>query len=138
MPSVRCSTGECVLGVWNRGQRPGSTASGSVTLETAFAMVSLVVVFAMLLQGMSVVALNSALTSCAREAARAASLELDKAAANTAARAQVAHCHPAATLELSFDAAFVDATVSRRVHILGLPRMVTISSSASAMKEPTW
>ena len=122
----------------NRGDRPGSSTSGSVTLETSFAIVSLIVVFAMLVQGMSVIALNSALTSCAREAARVATLEFDAVSAQQAALAQVAHCHPSAALELTSSGQFIDVTVSRRIHILGLPKTVTLSSSASAMKEPTW
>ena len=101
-------------------------------------MVSLIVVFAMLIQCMSVIALNSALTSCAREAARVAALELNAISAEQAARAQVSHCHPAATLELTNDSRFIDATVSRKIHILGLPRAITLSSSASALREPTW
>lgn len=122
----------------NRGCDPGSSTSGSVTIEAGFAMVSLVVVFAMLLQGMSVIALNSALTSCAREAARAASLELDPVAAQRAAADQVAHCHPGAVLQLTSSDAYIDVTVSRHIRILGLPRSIELSSSASALREPGW
>lgn len=122
----------------NRGHRPGSSTSGSVTLEATFAMFSLIMLFAMLVQGMSVIALNTALTSCAREAARSAALELDPFQAKRAAADQIAHCHPDATLDITSDATFIDVTVSRRIRILGLPTAITVSSMASAMKEPGW
>lgn len=101
-------------------------------------MLSLIVVFAMLVQCMSVIALNTAITACAREAARVATLEFDRPAAERAARNQVAHCQPDATLELVDHPDFIDATVSRRIRVLGLPRAVTMSSTASALKEPAW
>lgn len=122
----------------SRGQGPGSATSGSVTVEASFAMVSLILVFAMLLQGMSVIALNSALTSCAREAARAAVVQLDPSAARTAAREQVRRCQPAAELEIIDGEDYLDLTVIRRIHLFGLPRTVTLRSSVSTLKEPSW
>ena len=109
-----------------------------VEMLTVCAPSPLIVVFAMLVQCMSVVALNTALTSCAREAARVAAIELDPVAGKRAALNQVAHCHPEASLELGSDGNYIDATVSRRIRILGLPKAITLSSSASALKEPGW
>ena len=122
----------------NRGRGPGSSTSGSVTIEASFSMVSLIIVFAMLVQCMSVIALNSALTSCAREAARVAALELDPVEAERSATAQVAHCHPGSELRMETTDTFIDITVSRRIRILGLPHTIQLSSTASAMKEPAW
>ena len=122
----------------SRGSCPGSGASGSVTVEASFAMVSLILVFAMLLQGMSVIALNSALTSCVREAARAAAVQLDPTAAQSAAREQVRRCQPGADLELIDGEDYLDLTIVRRIQLFGLPHTVTLRSSASTLKEPTW
>lgn len=122
----------------SRGPCPGSAASGSVTVEASFAMVSLILVFAMLLQGMSVIALNSALTSCVREAARAAAVQLDPTAAQSAAREQVHRCQPGAELEMVDGVDYLDLTVVRRIHLFGLPHTVTLRSSASTLKEPSW
>lgn len=121
----------------NRGHRPGSCTSGSVTVEASFGLVSLIVVFAMLVQGMSAIALQGALAACAREAARAAAIELDTTAAREAAHEQVAHCQPTATLEINDDATYYDVTVQRRIRLFGLPRSVTLSATASSVKEPS-
>lgn len=101
-------------------------------------MVSLAIVFAMLMQGLSVIALNGALTACAREAARIAALEIDPIAAQQAASAQITRCQPGAALTMNTGEQFIDVTISRRVRILGLPRTIELSSTASAMREPTW
>ena len=120
----------------DRGERPGSGTSGSVTIEASFALVSLIVVFAMLVQGMSAIALQGALTACAREAARAAAIELSEVAARTAASEQVAHCQPNATIEIRSDSKYYDVSVYRRIRLFGLPRTVSMSATASALKEP--
>lgn len=120
----------------NRGSRPGSGTSGSVTIEASFGLVSLIVVFAMLVQGMSAIALQGALASCAREAARAAAIELDEVAARSAATEQVAHCQPQATIEIRSDATYYDISVHRRIRLFGLPRSVELSATASALREP--
>ena len=120
----------------NRGSRPGSGTSGSVTIEASFGLVSLIVVFAMLVQGMSAIALQGALSACAREAARAAAIELDEFAARSAAVDQVAHCQPRATLEIHSDTAYYDISVHRRIRLFGLPHSVELSATASALKEP--
>lgn len=101
-------------------------------------MVSLVIVFAMLMQGLSVIALNGALIACAREAARIAALELDATAAHQAATTQITRCQPGAELTLTNGDEFIDVTISRRIRILGLPRTIELSSTASALREPTW
>ena len=98
---------------------------------------SLIVVFAMLVQGMSAIALQGALAACAREAARAAAIELDAGAAHTAAVDQVAHCQPQATVVVDSDSAYYDISVRRRIRLFGLPRSVELSATASALKEPT-
>lgn len=120
----------------NRGSRPGSGTSGSVTVEASFGLVSLIVVFAMLVQGMSAIALQGALAACAREAARAAAIELDPAAAQAAAVEQVAHCQPQATVVIDSDSTYYDISVQRRIRLFGLPRSVELSATASALKEP--
>jgi len=107
-------------------------------VEASFGLVSLVLVFAMLVQGMSVIALQGALTSCAREAARIAAIELNPAAARSAAAEQVRRCQPAATMDLRESVDYYDLTVRRRVRLFGLPRTVELSASASAVREPTW
>lgn len=122
----------------NRGRGPGSSTSGSVTIEASFAMLTLVVVFAMLLQGMSVIALNIALTSCAREAARVAALELDPVVAEQTVTSQAARCQPQATVRIERTDGFLDVSLSRRIRILGLPHSVVLTSSASALQEPAW
>lgn len=120
----------------NRGKSPGSGTCGSVTVEASFALVSLIVVFAMLVQGMSAIALQGALTACAREAARAAAIELEESAARAAATEQVAHCQPSATMEIRSDSKYYDISIHRRLRLFGLPRSVSMSATASALKEP--
>ena len=142
MPSDRCSTGEETFVLKhlhsNRGRCPGSNASGSVTIETTFAIVSLLFVFGMLVEGLSVVALDGALMSCAREAARVGVLELDAEAARARAIEQGRQCQPLAESSAAMDGDYLQVKISREIRFFGLPRTVRLQGTAVALMEPTW
>lgn len=122
----------------NRGYGPGSTTSGSVTVETSFGIISLLFVFGMLVQGLHVVALNGAIVSCARESARVATLQYDAGAARAAAIEQGRQCQPNSVIDVTIIDDEVTVDVRRGVRLFGLPKTVQLQGTATGLLEPAW
>ena len=123
----------------SRGSRPGSLASirGSVTIELSGALVALTMCFMMLMPMFGLVSAQLALTSLARDAARAASMEVDPGSAESAVQ-RVLSDAPGVHHAIDSDGAFVTVNLHRDVRILRLPAAVTVRARSTALEEVPW
>ena len=122
-----------------RGKRPDplTSCSGSLQVELAASFVALALFFMMLMPLFGVVAGQIALTSLARDAARAAAMEVDRASAETAVQ-QVLRSSVGVHHSLSSDGAFVRVRLHRDVHLLRIPKTFEIAAESSALEEVPW
>lgn len=122
-----------------RGTRPGLRACerGSVTIEAAAGLLVLTVFFCMLVSGLGAFGAELALTSLARDAARAASLQSDRAGAEAAVQ-RVLRNAKGVRFQLTSDGEFVGVALERSLRILRLPGALALSARASAYEESPW
>lgn len=122
-----------------RGQRPGLLAcnSGSVTVEAAGALMALTIFFSMLVSGLGAFGGQLALTALARDAARAAALQPDRAAAEAAVR-RVVGAAGDVDVRLLARGGFVGVTLSRDFRVLRLPTPLHLRAGATAYQESPW
>lgn len=122
-----------------RGTRPGLRVcqQGSVTVEASAGLLVLTLFFCVLVSGLGAFGAELALTSLARDAARAASLQPDRAAAEAAVQRVLRHAD-GVRYELSSDGEFVGVVLSRPFRILRLPGALELSARASAYEESPW
>lgn len=122
-----------------RGARPGLRASecGSVTIEAAGSLLALTIFFSILVTGLAAFGSQLALTSLARDAARAASLEADQGSAESAVQRVLRNAEGVSSTVRS-DGAFVCVELHKQVRILRVPGGLSLSASASALEESPW
>lgn len=122
-----------------RGKRldPLSSCSGSLQVELAASFVALALFFMMLMPLFGVVAGHVALTSLARDAARAAAMEVDRTSAERAMQ-RVLRNASGVHHGLTSDGAFVRVRLHRDVHFLRFPTTFEIVAEASALEEVPW
>lgn len=122
-----------------RGIRPGLRASeaGTVTVEAAGALMALTIFFTMLVTGLGAFGAELALTSLARDAARAASLEADYSGADAAVRRVLRHAD-GVRYQLASDGEFVRVSLAKQVRLFRAPGGLALAAAASALEESPW
>ncbi len=120
----------------SRGTCPGSHTcdQGSLTIEAAAGVVFLTVSTVLLSSGLVIGASALGLASHARDAARVAALQSDRAGAERAVHGLF---DPSTTADISSDGTFVTVELTRRVDI-GRITGFTLSASATAVEEMPW
>ena len=123
--------------VAGRGTRPGLAASeaGLVTVEALAALIPLFSFFLLLLSLLGGVTMEIGLTSASRDAARVAALQPDLTSATQAA-VRVVGNRGHVSIRISDE--FIDATVTRQLHIPGIPKTLLLGSTSSAFRESSW
>lgn len=121
-----------------RGTRPDlrSSCIGSLTIEVSAGVAALVFVAIALMALFGVAGAQLNLMSVTRDAARAAALQQDSAAASQAAREVIAHEGDAAVVTVDAKDGFVNVRVERRIRPFRIP--VTLTARASALEEMPW
>lgn len=122
-----------------RGARPGLRVSevGSVTIETAGALVALTIFFSMLVSGLSLFGAELTLTSMARDAARSASIQNDRGGAE-ASLERLFRDVDGVQYALASGEGFVSVTLTRKVRVLRIPGGFSLRAQASALQESAW
>lgn len=106
-------------------------------MELVGALIALTLFAVMLASVLAAAGSQVALTALARDAARAASLRCDRAAAITAVAA-VLRSAEASTFTLDATDGYVAIRLERPVRLLGLPAPVPVSAGATALQECPW
>ena len=122
-----------------RGTCPGLRASecGSVTVEAAGALMAITVFFVMLVTGLGAFGTQIALTSLARDAARAASLASDRPSAEAAVERVLRNAEGVNHIVAS-DGEFIRVSLTRQVRLFRIPGGLQLSAAASALEESPW
>lgn len=122
-----------------RGNRPGLRVCqrGSVTVEASAGLLVLTAFFCVLVSGLGTFGAELALTSLARDAARAASLQPGRTAADAAVQ-RVLRNADGVRYSLSSDGEFVTVALSKPFRVLRLPGALALSARASAYEESPW
>lgn len=123
--------------VAGRGTRPGLAASeaGLVTVEALAALIPLFSFFLLLLSLLGGVTMEMGITSASRDAARVAALQPDlRSATQAAVRVVGSRGH----VSIHVAGEFVDVTVTRQLHIPGIPKALLLGSTSSAFRESPW
>ena len=122
-----------------RGTRPGLRAcdAGSVTIEVAGAMLALTLFFTMLVSGLALFGAEFTLTSLARDAARAASMQSDASTADQAV-GRVLRNAEGVRYAMSSRDGFVAVTLSKQLHLFRIPGVFSLRARASALEEVPW
>ena len=106
-------------------------------MELVGALVALTL-FAIMLASVLVAAGSQvALTALARDAARAAALHCDQAAARAAVAVVLRHAD-GSSFALTAADGFVSIRIDRPVRLLGLPAPLPVAASATALQECPW
>lgn len=98
---------------------------------------AITVYFTMLVTGLGAFGTELALTSLARDAARAASLESDRAGAEAAVRRVLQHADDV-QYRLASDGEFVRVSLTKHLLLLRIPGGLELSAGASALEESPW
>lgn len=108
-----------------------------MSLEFVGLTVMVLVLFASLLSVIGLVATQLVLTSLARDAARAASVQEDATSAAAAARG-VASRVEGVSSSMTSDGSFVTITLRRDVRIARIEHAFAVTASSSALEESPW
>lgn len=106
-------------------------------MEAAGALMALTIFFTILVTGLGAFGAELALTSLARDAARAASLEADHSGADAAVR-RVLRNAEGVRYQLASDGAFVRVSLVKQVRLFRVPGGLELTAAASALEESPW
>lgn len=98
---------------------------------------ALTIFFTMLVSGLGAFGAELALTSLARDAARAASLQPDRTSAERVVR-QVLHRADGVAFRLDSDGRFVAVSLHKHLQVFRLPSPLELTARASAWEEAPW
>lgn len=122
-----------------RGNRPGlrSCIRGAVTVEAAGALMALTIFFSMLVSGLGAFGGQLALTALARDAARAAAQQPDRAGAEAVVQRILGRTE-GVRFRLASRDGFVGVSLERDFRVLRLALPLHLSTAATAYQEQPW